>query len=123
METMPEAVTPDDSRAMTTPEEVERVTMTTAVAASAPAGGTGDVQVLPLTLTSAEVRLANGGSGVSIGKVAARNGLWYWQHRDGEQSSPIAENRTAAANALAEYHRAFKAPRAPQPPVRRLLFG
>jgi hypothetical protein len=83
---------------------------------------TGEVQVLPLTLTTAEVRLATGGPGTSIGKVSAREGLWCWQHRDGEQSSPIAANRTEAANALAEYHRAFK----PQPalaPVRRLLFG
>ena len=83
----------------------------------------GGVQVLPLTLTTAEVRLATGGSGTSIGKVAARNGLWYWQHRDGEQSSPIAETRTAAANALAQYHQSFKAKAVPQQPVRRLLFG
>ena len=83
---------------------------------------TGEVQVLPLSLTMAEVRLATGGAGTSIGKVLVRGGRWFWQHRDGEQSSPIASNRTAAANALAEYHRAFK----PQPvaaPVRRLLFG
>jgi hypothetical protein len=83
---------------------------------------TGQVQVLPLSLTMAEVRLASGGSGTSIGKVSSRNGQWFWQHRDGEQSSPIAENRTAAANALAEYHRAFE-PQAPVAPVRRLLFG
>jgi hypothetical protein len=81
------------------------------------------VQVLPLSLTTAEVRLSTGGPGTSIGKVSSRNGQWYWQHRDGEQSSPIAENRTAAANALAEYHRAFKAQSAPATPVRRLLFG
>ena len=84
---------------------------------------TGGVQVLPLSLTMAEVRLANGGSGLSIGKVTSRGGLWCWQHRDGEQSSPIAANRTAAANALADYHRAFKAPAEPAAPVRRLLFG
>jgi hypothetical protein len=84
------------------------------------------IQVLPLSLTTAEVRLSTGGPGTSIGKVSSRNGQWYWQHRDGEQSSPIAANRTAAANALAEYHRAFKAqsPAAsPGVPVRRLLFG
>jgi hypothetical protein len=91
------------------------VTMTTTA--------TGQVQVLPLSLTTAEVRLSTGGMGTSIGKVSARNGQWYWQHRDGEQSSPIAANRTAAANALAEYHRAFKAQAAPAAPVRRLLFG
>jgi hypothetical protein len=84
---------------------------------------TGEVQVLPLSLTMAEVRLATGGAGTSIGKVSARGGRWFWQHRDGEQSSPIASNRTAAANALAEYHRAFKPAPAPAQPVRRLLFG
>ena len=90
------------------------MTMTTA---------TAQVQVLPLSLTTAEVRLSTGGPGTSIGKVSSRNGQWYWQHRDGEQSSPIAANRTAAANALAEYHRAFKAQAAAATPVRRLLFG
>ena len=83
----------------------------------------GQVQVLPLSLTTAEVRLSSGGPGTSIGKVSARNGQWYWQHRDGEQSSPIAANRTAAANALAEYHRAFKAQAPTSLPVRKLLFG
>jgi hypothetical protein len=84
---------------------------------------TGEVQVLPLSLTMAEVRLSTGGAGISIGKVSVKGGRWFWQHRDGEQSSPIATNRTAAANALAEYHRAFKAPAPPAAPVRRLLFG
>ena len=84
---------------------------------------TGQVQVLPLTLTTAEVRLSTGGAGTSIGKVSSREGRWYWQHRDGEQSSPVAANRTAAANALAEYHRAFKAAPVSAAPVRRLLFG
>jgi len=84
---------------------------------------TGQVQVLPLSLTMAEVRLSTGGAGMSIGKVSSRAGRWYWQHRDGEQSSPIAENRTAAANALAEYHRAFKSQQVSAAPVRRLLFG
>ncbi len=83
---------------------------------------TAEIHVLSLSLTMAEVRIGSGGAGTSIGKVSATGGRWFWQHRDGEQSSPIAENRTAAANALAEYHMAFK----PQPqaaPVRRLLFG
>ena len=107
-----------------TGKEVERVTMTMTSGTGAPAA-TGEVQVLPLSLTLAEVRLATGGAGTSIGKVSSRNGRWFWQHRDGEQSSPIAANRTAAAKALADYHRAFKpAPVvAPAPPVRRLLFG
>lgn len=94
------------------------MTMTaTAMATAVP-----EVQVLPLTLKTAEVRLTTGGSATSIGKVSSREGLWYWQHRDGEQSSPIAANRTAAAHALADYHRAFK-PQPAEPPVRRLLFG
>jgi hypothetical protein len=82
----------------------------------------GDVQIVPITLQTAEVRLTTGGRTVSIGRVATANDRWYWQHRDGEQSSPIAANRSEAAAALADYHRAFK----PQPavePVRRLLFG
>jgi hypothetical protein len=90
-----------------------------------------DVQIVPLTMSTAEVRLAAGAGSVSIGKVSSANGRWYWQHRDGEQSSPIAESRSDAATALASYHRAFK----PQPsvaaaparpagePVRKLLFG
>jgi hypothetical protein len=100
---------------MTPATEVERVTMTTPE--------TSQVQVLQLSQTAAEVRLTTGGAGTSIGKVGAKEGRWYWQHRDGEQSSPIAANRTAAANALADYHRAFKAPPPPPAPVRRLLFG
>jgi hypothetical protein len=84
---------------------------------------TGPVQVLPLSLTTAEVRLSTGGSGTSIGKVTSREGRWCWQHRDGEQSSPIATNRAEAANALADYHRAFKAQATSALPVRRLLFG
>ncbi len=83
---------------------------------------TAEIHVLPLSLTMAEVRIGTGGAGRSIGKVSATGGRWFWQHRDGEQSSPIAENRTAAANALAEYHMAFK-PQPPAVPVRRLLFG
>ena len=90
--------------------------------ATPPQAPTSEIQVLPLTLKTAEVRLTTGTSVTSIGKVCAREGLWFWQHRDGEQSSPIAANRTAAANALVEYHRAFK-PQPAEPPVRRLLFG
>ena len=83
-----------------------------------------DVRIVPMTLHTAEVRLSIGGTAVSIGRISATNGRWYWQHRDGEQSSPIAESRAGAATALAEYHRAFKPqPAAPVAPVRRLLFG
>jgi hypothetical protein len=104
------------------------MTMTTTAA--------GQVQIVPMTLSTAEVRIPVGAAAVSIGKVASSNGRWFWQHRDGEQSSPIAANRTDAANALADYHRAFKpqhaaapsratllAAAAPGAPVRRLLFG
>jgi hypothetical protein len=80
-----------------------------------------DVQIIPMTMGSAEVRLQVGNSVVSIGRIGSSSGRWYWQHRDGEQSSPIADNRSAAAAALAEYHRAFKQPAST--PVRRLLFG
>jgi hypothetical protein len=84
----------------------------------------GDVRVVPMTLHTAEVRVVLDGTMRSIGRVASTNGRWYWQHRDGEQSSPIATSRSDAAAALAEYHRAFKQPApAPAAPVRRLLFG
>ena len=85
-----------------------------------------DVEIKPITLTLAEVRLAVGDSMVGIGRVGSQGDRWYWQHRDGEQSSPIAESRAAAAAALADYHRAFKPQLAqvpPSAPVRRLLFG
>ncbi len=85
-------------------------------------GPGAQVQIVPITLAVAEVRISVGGSPVSIGRVGSSSGRWYWQHRDGEQSSPVAESRSAAATLLADYHRAFK----PQPaasPVRRLLFA
>ena len=100
-----------------------------------------DIRVVPISTGCAEVRLHAGSRVVSIGKVNQRNGRWSWQHRDGETSSPIAENRTDAAAALAKYHAAFKTPPAqagpaqtgPGPsrlgsaagdaPVRRLLFA
>jgi hypothetical protein len=82
-----------------------------------------DIHIVPITHSVAEVKLNVRAASVSVGKVCLSNGLWYWQHRDGEQSSPIAPSRVEAANALAAYHRAFK----PQPvatePVRRLLFA
>jgi hypothetical protein len=93
-------------------------------------------QVVVMTPSSADVRLNLGGpAAVSIGRVSASNGRWFWQHRDGEQSSPIADNRTAAAHALADYHRAFKPVAPPKrtmlanlaagasEPKRKLLFG
>ena len=85
-----------------------------------------DVQIVPMTQSTAEVRLQAGAGHFSIGRVAVTGGRWYWQHRDGEQSSPVAASRTEAATLLANYHRAFKAPIVPVPaaaPTRRLLFG
>ena len=82
-----------------------------------------DVQIVQMTMGSAEVRLQSGTGSVSIGKVASSNSRWYWQHRDGEQSSPVGTTRTEAATALAGYHRAFKAPPPPATPTNRLLFG
>lgn len=72
-----------------------------------------------MTPSSADVRLHLGGAPISIGRVGSSNGRWFWQHKDGEQSSPIADNRTAAAHALADYHRAFK----PQAAPRRTLLA
>lgn len=82
-----------------------------------------DVHVVPLTMSTAEVRVDVGGAAVSIGRVVTTNGSWYWQHRDGEQSSPIAASRLEAAVALAAYHRAFKPQPALPAAAKRLLFG
>ena len=77
------------------------------------------LKLVALTPSTSDVRLRAGANSVSIGTVSTTNGRWFWQHRDGEQSSPIAANRTDAAHALANYHRTFK----PTPtPTRRLLF-
>jgi hypothetical protein len=81
-----------------------------------------NVQIVPLTLQTAEVRVRIGGATVTIGRVTLAGDRWYWQHRDGERSSPIAVARSEAAAALAEYHRTFKSQPAVEP-VRRLLFG
>ncbi len=89
---------------------------------SIPVAAPRDVQIVPMSHTAAEVRITVGGAPMTVGKVGSANGRWYWQHRDGEQSSPVAESRSEAAAALADYHRAFKQQRA-QAPVRRLLFG
>src|SRR3954466_3301103 len=73
-----------------------------------PPNMTNELRIVPLSMSTAEVRLDLNGATVSIGKVASACGRWYWQHRDGEQSSPMADNRMDAATALAAYHRAFK---------------
>jgi hypothetical protein len=81
------------------------------------------VQIVPLTQSTAEVRLGAGRAVTSIGRVGSANGRWFWQHRDGEQSSPVASNRADAAHALAHYHQEFKLRPEPTAPKRRLLFG
>lgn len=85
-----------------------------------------DVKIVPMTQSTAEVRLQAGAGHLSIGRVAVTGGRWYWQHRDGEQSSPVAASRSEAATLLANYHRAFKAPAvaaSAAAPTRRLLFS
>ncbi len=81
------------------------------------------MRIIPLTAQSAEIRLDIDGAQARIGNVGADGPHWWWQHRDGERSSPVAESRAEAANALAHYHRLFKATAPPATPVRRLLFG
>ena len=68
------------------------------------------VQLVARTPALAEVRivLAGGQPAATIGTVRLDHDAWCWVHIDGEQSSPIAATRLAAANALAEYHRAYK---------------
>jgi hypothetical protein len=80
------------------------------------------VQIVMLTPRTAEVRLCAGRDAMRIGRVGSSNGRWFWQHRDGEQSSPVAVNRSDAANALADYHRTFKLEAGPAPSKHRLLF-
>ena len=85
----PRPVTLCSAPALTPVKENEPMTTSTAPGAQ--------VQIVPITLAVAEVRITAGGAPVSIGRVGSSNGRWYWQHRDGEQSSPVAESRSAAA--------------------------
>ena len=79
------------------------------------------VQVVLRTPGLAEVRIAvDGELPAMIGTVRLTHDSWGWQHNDGEQSSPIASTRLAAAKALAEYHRAYK-PRRAKASMRQLL--
>jgi hypothetical protein len=82
-----------------------------------------DLRIIPLTAQSAEIRLDVDGSHARIGNVGSVGPHWWWQHRDGERSSPVAESRAEAARALAQYHRVFKQSAPAATPVRRLLFG
>ena len=79
------------------------------------------VQVVARTYRYADVCLVRDGAEPSrIGLVRLAEGSWSWEHSDGEQSSPIAPTRSAAARALAEYHRRHK-PRRRYGSVRRRL--
>jgi hypothetical protein len=79
------------------------------------------MRIIPRTAQCAEVHL--GVERARIGSVGADGPHWWWQHRDGERSSPVAASRAEAAQALAQYHRAFKQSTTPTAPARRLLFG
>jgi hypothetical protein len=81
------------------------------------------VRIVALTASTAEVRLGAAPGIVSVGTVGSSRGGWFWRHRDGEQSSPVAANRSDAANELVRYHCAFKSQPARPRPVRRLLLG
>jgi len=71
--------------------------------------GPDAVQVVARTPALAEVRIVlDSGQPVTIGTVRLDHDAWCWAHNDGEQSSPIAQTRLAAARALAGYHRAYK---------------
>lgn len=75
------------------------------------------MKIVALTVRSAEVHL-----GTKIGNVASSGQRWWWQHRDGEQSSPVAESRGEAADALVNYHLSFKQVAQETTGQRRLLF-
>ncbi len=79
------------------------------------------VQVIARTPAYAEVRLVvDGGEPQTIGTVRLAHDAWCWEHNDGEQSSPVAETRLAAARRLADYHRMYK-PRRARVSVRQML--
>lgn len=86
-----------------------------------PATESDALQVIIRTPAMAEVRIAyEGEQPATIGTVRLTHDSWCWEHNDGEQSSPIAPTRLAAAKALAAYHRAYK-PRRTQASLRQLL--
>ena len=80
------------------------------------------VQIVPITLAVAEVRITTGGAPGQHrpGRVVEWPLVLAAPRRCAE--SPVAESRSAAATLLADYHRAFKPPPA-SAPVRRLLFA
>jgi hypothetical protein len=76
------------------------------------------MRIVALTAQSAEVHL-----GTNIGKVGTSGQRWWWQHRDGERSSPVSQSRGEAAQALVHYHTSFKQAAREAAPPRRLLFA
>ena len=81
------------------------------------------MRIIPLTAQSAEVHLGTNGVQARIGDVGAVGPRWWWQHRDGERSSPVAESRLDAAQALARYHLTFKQSAQVRTSVRRVSVG
>jgi hypothetical protein len=68
------------------------------------------VRIVPRDAGVFDVQLETARGRVRIGKVSDRehDGRWAWEHRDGERSSPLADNLATAADALRRYHLAFK---------------
>ena len=77
------------------------------------------MRIIPMTPQSAEVHLGTDGGSAPIGNVGAVGSRWWWQHRDGERSSPVARSRAEAAQALAQYHDTLKQ----SAPARCVSFG
>lgn len=73
------------------------------------AGDHEPVQLVARTCRYAEVHLVgSSGEASRIGLVRLEDGSWSWEHRDGERSCSIAPTSSAAAQALADYHRRHK---------------
>jgi hypothetical protein len=83
----------------------------------------GEVRIIPVTAQSAEVHFGGDGAQARIGDVGAVGPRWWWQHRDGERSSAVAKSRLEAAQALADYHLAFKQPSRDKALMRHRLVG
>jgi hypothetical protein len=79
------------------------------------------MRIIPRTAQSADVHVGTDGASMRIGHVGADGPSWWWQHRDGERSSPVAQSRAEAAEALVQYHDTFK--QSAPAPARRFSFG
>src|SRR4051812_41482405 len=70
---------------------------------------TGALKIVTQTPDHAEVRVLDDDGGYPvIGRVWLTDDAWRWEHRHGEQSSPISATPLLAAGALADYHRTYK---------------